>query len=48
VVKLLRFGLQADYVMLGGGQARKLKRLPPGARLGGNSHAILGGIRIWD
>jgi polyphosphate glucokinase len=47
VVELLRFGLQADYVMLGGGQVRKLKRLPPDVRLGTNSHAILGGIRIW-
>ena len=47
VVELLRFGLQADYVMLGGGQTRKLKRLPPEVRLGTNAHAILGGIRIW-
>ena len=48
VVDLLRFGLQADYVMLGGGQTKKLKRLPPGVRLGTNAHAILGGIRLWS
>jgi polyphosphate glucokinase len=48
VVELLRFGLQADYVMLGGGNTKKLKRLPPGVRLGTNAHAVLGGIRIWD
>ncbi len=48
VVALLQHGLQADYVMLGGGQTKKLKRLPEGVRLGNNSHAILGGIRLWD
>ena len=48
VIDLLKHGLQADYVMLGGGNTKKLKTLPDGVRLGNNSHAILGGIRIWD
>jgi polyphosphate glucokinase len=48
VVALLKHGLQVDYVMLGGGQTKYLKRLPPGVRLGTNAHAILGGVRIWD
>jgi polyphosphate glucokinase len=48
VVALLRHGLQVDYVMLGGGQTKYLKRLPLGVRLGTNAHAILGGIRLWD
>jgi predicted NBD/HSP70 family sugar kinase len=48
VVQLLRAGLQADYVVLGGGNARLLKTLPPGARLGKNSNAFLGGYRLWD
>jgi predicted NBD/HSP70 family sugar kinase len=48
VIELLKHGLQADYVMLGGGQTRKLKSLPAGVRVGNNSHAILGGIRLWD
>jgi hypothetical protein len=48
VVELLKRGLQVDYVMLGGGQTRNLKRLPAGVRLGDNSHAIRGGIRLWD
>jgi predicted NBD/HSP70 family sugar kinase len=48
VVELLKRGLQVDYVMLGGGQTKKLKRLPTGVRLGDNSHAIRGGIRLWD
>jgi polyphosphate glucokinase len=48
VIELLKHGLQADYVMLGGGQTKKLKELPPGVRVGNNSHAILGGIRLWE
>ncbi len=48
VVELLKRGLQVDYVLLGGGQAKNLKRLPAAVRLGNNSHAIRGGIRLWD
>lgn len=48
VVELLKHGLQVDYVMLGGGQTKKLKRLPPGVRLGGNANAVRGGIRLWN
>jgi len=47
VVEILKHGLQADYVMLGGGQTKELTRLPPGVRLGTNAHAILGGLRLW-
>ena len=48
VVHLLKDALQADYVVLGGGNARLLKKLPPGSRLGKNSNAFLGGYRLWD
>ena len=48
VIELLKHGLQADYVMLGGGNTKKLKTLPDGVRLGNNSHAILGGVRVWE
>jgi len=48
VVELLQHGLQADYVMLGGGQTKELATLPPGVRLGTNAHAILGGLRLWN
>ncbi len=48
IVALLKHGLQCDYVVLGGGQTRKLKSLPRGVRVGGNANAVLGGIRIWD
>jgi len=34
--------------MLGGGQTKKLKRLPDGLRLGDNFCAIPGGIRLWE
>jgi polyphosphate glucokinase len=44
VVELLKHGLQADYVMLGGGQTKELSSLPPDVRLGTNAHAILGGL----
>jgi predicted NBD/HSP70 family sugar kinase len=39
--------LEADYVVLGGGNARLIKELPPGARLGNNAHAFRGGYRLW-
>ena len=47
VVKRLRMAVQADYVVLGGGNARLLKTLPAKARLGDNSNAFLGGSRLW-
>jgi polyphosphate glucokinase len=48
VVARLKAALVADYVVLGGGNSRKLKRLPPGTRLGDNNNAFLGGFRLWD
>jgi polyphosphate glucokinase len=47
VVDRLRTALEADYVVLGGGNARKLKKLPKDTRLGSNDFAFLGGFRIW-
>jgi polyphosphate glucokinase len=48
VTELLKAALEADYVVLGGGNAKKLKTLPPGARLGNNQNAFLGGFRLWQ
>lgn len=48
VTERLKNALEADYVVLGGGNSRKLKELPPGARLGDNANAIRGGMRLWD
>ena len=39
--------LQLDEVVLGGGNARKLDRLPEGCRAGDNANAFLGGFRLW-
>jgi polyphosphate glucokinase len=47
VVKKLKESLGADYVVLGGGNSKKLKELPPGAQLGANENAFLGGLRLW-
>ena len=38
----------ADYVVLGGGNSKKLKELPEGCRLGSNFNAYIGGVRMWD
>jgi polyphosphate glucokinase len=47
VVTQLRAALETDYVVLGGGNSKKLKSLPDGARLGSNDFAFLGGFRMW-
>lgn len=40
--------LRPDDVVLGGGNARKLEKLPKGCRLGSNANAFLGGFRMWQ
>ena len=47
ITKRLETALEADYVVLGGGNSKKLKKLPPGTRLGDNLNAFLGGFRMW-
>jgi polyphosphate glucokinase len=47
VVAQLSKALETDYVVIGGGNARKLKKLPANARLGNNEFAFLGGFRVW-
>ena len=44
----LKAALGADYVVFGGGNSKKLKKLPPKMRLGDNRHAFLGGFRLWQ
>ncbi len=48
VVARLRDALLPDYVVLGGGNVKKLKTLPDGARAGDNANAFLGGFRLWE
>jgi predicted NBD/HSP70 family sugar kinase len=40
--------LHPDDVVLGGGNSKKLKELPPRCRLGDNSYAFTGGFRLWE
>ena len=48
VVTHLSRAFEVDYVVLGGGNARLLKKLPPRARLGDNMNAMVGGRVIWE
>lgn len=48
VVETLSSALLPEYVVLGGGNARRLTTLPPHARLGSNADAFVGGFRLWD
>jgi polyphosphate glucokinase len=47
VVARLQAALEPDYVVLGGGNVRLLKKLPPGCRRGDNKNAFAGGFRLW-
>src|SRR5262252_2723653 len=47
IVDRLTAALEADYVVIGGGNARLLKALPPGSHLGDNQNAFRGGFRLW-
>ena len=47
VVERLKDALCAEYVVLGGGNSKSVEKLPPGARLGDNRNAFVGGARLW-
>lgn len=40
--------LQPDYVVIGGGNADDLVKLPPNTQRGDNDNAFVGGFRLWD
>jgi polyphosphate glucokinase len=48
VVEKLSKALEPDEVVLGGGNVKKLKELPPHCRAGDNFNAFLGGFRLWS
>jgi polyphosphate glucokinase len=48
VTDRLQAALQADYIVIGGGNVEKLKELPPNCRAGSNENAFLGGFRLWQ
>jgi polyphosphate glucokinase len=47
IIELLRAALETDDLVIGGGNARILEKLPRGARLGSNANAFRGGYRVW-
>jgi polyphosphate glucokinase len=48
VVTALKAAFVVDYVVLGGGNAKKIKDLPPGVHRGHNLTAFRGGLRLWN
>jgi polyphosphate glucokinase len=48
VVARLQGALLPDYIVLGGGNVKKLDELPPNCRRGDNDNAFTGGVRLWD
>jgi len=48
VVSRLQDALEPDTIVLGGGNARKLNRLPAHVILGNNANAFKGGLRLWS
>lgn len=48
VVTALMRAFLADYVVIGGGNAKNVKELPPGVRRGHNLTAFRGGVRLWS
>ena len=46
--EILKAAFLADYVILGGGNAKKLGKLPSGIRRGANEMAYVGGVRMWE
>jgi polyphosphate glucokinase len=48
IVTELTAAMNPDYVVLGGGNAVKLKKLPPKTRLAANRNAFRGGYRLWS
>jgi polyphosphate glucokinase len=47
VVERLSAALESEYVVLGGGNAKRVGALPDNVRLGHNEAAFLGGFRLW-
>ena len=47
IVTRFKAALEADDVVVGGGNAKLLHKLPAGVRLGANANAFIGGFRLW-
>jgi predicted NBD/HSP70 family sugar kinase len=47
-IEVLTAALEPEYVVLGGGNAKKLEHLPANVRLGRNDNAFRGAFRLWN
>lgn len=47
IIEQMIAALEPDEVVIGGGNAKKLKEMPPHCRPGDNANAFLGGFRLW-
>jgi predicted NBD/HSP70 family sugar kinase len=47
-VEVFAHTFSVDYVVLGGGNAKHLKKIATGARIGHNMAAFRGGFRLWN
>ena len=47
-IRQLKLAVIADYVVLGGGNARTIEKLPEGFELGHNRNVYPGGVRLWE
>lgn len=48
IIAVLRAAFVADYVLLGGGNAKLMRDLPEGVIVGANANAVAGGIKLWE
>jgi polyphosphate glucokinase len=48
VIDDLQAAFGAEYIVLGGGNSVRLKKLPKHVQLGDNRNAFIGGLRLWQ
>jgi polyphosphate glucokinase len=48
IIAVFRDRIHPDDIVLGGGEVKRLRRLPKGCRAGDNANAFLGGFRLWE
>ncbi len=48
IVALFIDAFVVDYVVLGGGNAKRIEKLPPKTKRGTNANAFTGGFRLWS
>jgi predicted NBD/HSP70 family sugar kinase len=48
IIEILQTALQAEKVVIGGGNAQHLTVIPIGCTIAANSNAFIGGFRLWE